>query len=127
MKITSIRPKVLFLAALAGTLPLLTQAGTFTFAEYDGTPDDTVIPIATLPEGSPDGATTSWTGFVLNSTAGDTPMSVMPSGDRAVLAFLPPVIVSSINALDTTTGSAVTIIGSLHGIEVWRYTSPRRP
>jgi hypothetical protein len=124
MKTSHSRLKRLLLASAVCALPLVSQAGTITFAEYDGLANNAAIPIAQLPEGLPDGVTASWVGFLLHTEAGDTPMSVFPDGDRAVLSFSPPVIVSSINAYDTDWGDPVTIIGSLHGIEVWRYDSP---
>ena len=114
---------ILFAAAVAA-VPISSQASTITFAEYDGTADNSVIPIAQLPAGVPDGVTASWTGFLLHTTAGDTPMSVFPEGAQAVLAFAPAAIVSSINALDTSWGDPVTIIGKMRGVEVWKYVSP---
>ncbi len=112
---------VLFAAAVAA-VPIGSQAGTITFADFDGTADNTAIP--TPPAGLPDGMTASWTGLPLHTTAGDTPMSVTTSGTNALLAFSPPAIVSSINALDSAGGTPVTVVGKMRGIEVWRYTSP---
>ena len=112
---------VLFAAAVA-MLPISSRADTITFAEFDGLANGAAMP--TLPEGVPVGVTASWVGFVLHTTAGATPMSVYPTSTQAVVAFSPPVIVSSINLQDTTNGGPVTVIGKLRGIEVWRYSSP---
>lgn len=124
MKIHNLPLKSALLAAALAAVAVRSQAGTITFAEYDGLANNTAIPIAQLPQGVPDGVTASWTGFLLHTTAGDTPMSIFPSGAQALLAFSPAAIVSSINFNDTGTGDAVTIIGKMRGIEVWRYTSP---
>ncbi|MFO1497011.1 MAG: hypothetical protein U1G07_01215 [Verrucomicrobiota bacterium] len=94
----------------------------YVFAEFDGTADGPRDSGSLA--GLPDGLNASWVGFLLHSTAGDTPMSVFPSGDQAVLSFSPPAVVSSINTLDTTDGGPVTIVGRLRGLEVWKYTSP---
>jgi hypothetical protein len=110
--------------AAAALLPAGLLAQGIDFAEFDGSPDNTPIAVANLPQGLPDGVRASWVGLQLHTAAGDTPMSVFPTGDRAVLAFTPPVIISSINAFDTSWGDPMTVIGKLRGLEVWRYESP---
>jgi len=117
---------LLYMATLA-VLPVGSQAGTITFAEFDGLADNAAIP--TPPEGLPDGVTAVWTGLLLHTEAGDTPMSVFPEADQAnaddaVISFSVPVIVSSINVYDTDWGSPVKLIGRSRGLEVWRYESP---
>lgn len=118
---------------LAIASPLAAQADTVTFAEFDGLANNAAIP--TPPEGMPFGpdgftqVTAIWRGFLLHTEAGDTPMSVFPADDvpdapDAKISFSSPVIVSSINVYDTDWGSPVTIVGRLHGLEVWRYESP---
>ena len=104
-----------------------------TFGEFDGLADNAAIP--TPPEGMPFGpdgftqVTAIWRGLLLHTLAGDTPMSVFPEVDiadapDAQVSFSTPVIVSSINVTDTESGSPLTVIGQLHGLEVWRYESP---
>src|SRR5690348_15384270 len=100
MKISRQLLRPFSLAAALATLSLNVHAGTITFAEYDGMANDSVIPIDSLPTGLPDGVTATWTGFLLHTTAGDTPMSVFPSGAQAILAFSPAAIVPSFNAYD---------------------------
>ncbi len=133
MKIPKKTLRKLLCAAALAAAPVGLQADTITFAEYDGVyGDDAAIPAATdqRPYGVPDGITASWTGFALHTLAGDTPMSVYPTGNQAVLAFGrnaisgAGVIVSSINAYDTDWGDPMTIIGKMRGIEVWKYVSP---
>ena len=60
---------LVFAAALTA-VSVRTQAGTVTFAEYEGQVNGAAIPIDQLPVGLPDGMTASWTGFLLNTTAG---------------------------------------------------------
>ena len=63
--------------AMMAVTPLASQAGTVTFAEYDGLANNAVIPPppADPPQGLPDGVTAVWTGLLLHTEAGDTPMS----------------------------------------------------
>ncbi len=124
MNILSSRLRLLMLTAALAALPYANRAGIYSFAEYGGLPDNAAIDINQLPQGNPDGTTASWVGFQLHTTAGDDPMSVFPTGDQAVLSFSPPVTVQSINAYDTEWGDPMTVIGKLHGLEVWRHPSP---
>ena len=104
--------------------PTGARAETITFAEFDGLGDNAALPGD--PQGLPAGITATWTGFLLHTLAGDTPMSVFPADNvpGGTIAFSGPVVVSSINAYDTSWGGPVTIIGKRTGAEVWRFTSP---
>ena len=120
-------PILIAAAALAAFVPTA-HAGTVTFAEFDGLGDNAAIP--TPPQGLPAGVTATWTGLVLHTTAGDTPMSVFPADDTgASIVFSTPVWITSINVFDTSwggpqDGSAVTVTGQWYGTNVWVYTSP---
>jgi hypothetical protein len=112
-------------AALAG-LPLGSQAGIVTFAEFDGTADD--APLSSAPEGLPDGITATWTGFLLHTRAGDTPVSIFTSDDLAgrddaVARFSAPVLISSINVFASTWGSPMSIVAKRWGVEIWRFST----
>jgi len=104
------------------------QAGTITFAEFAGLGDNSAIP--SPPAGLPPDVTATWTGLVLHTTAGDTPMSVFPADDTgASITFSSPVWITSINVFDTSwggpqDGSPVKVTGQWHGTNVWVYTSP---
>jgi hypothetical protein len=116
--------RTLLLAAAMAAVSASSQAGTITFEEYVGMANDTAIPLDQLPQGLPDGVTASWSGFLLHTTEGDTPMSVYPTGAQALLAFSPAAVVPSFNYYDTTAGDPVTIIGKMRGVQVWKYVSP---
>ncbi|HEY5914174.1 MAG TPA: hypothetical protein VJA21_26600 [Verrucomicrobiae bacterium] len=103
-------------------------AGTVTFAEFDGLANNAAIP--TPPQGLPPGITATWTGFLLHTTAGDTPMSVFPTddiagADDATIVFSAPVWITSINVYDTSWGTdPVVVTGRRDGTNVWVYNSP---
>lgn len=108
--------------------PAWLSAETVTFAEYDGMSNNDPIPEDSLPSGLPDGITATWTGFLLHTRAGDTPMSIFPAadvadGDDAAVGFSSPVTIDSINLFDTTWGSSFHVIGRLGDSEVWRFDS----
>lgn len=118
----------LLLASVLTAIPGSSLAGTITFAEFDGLGND--APIPSPPQGLPPGITATWTGFLLHTTAGDTPMSVFPTDDRAgaddaTIVFSAPVWINSINVYDTSWGTdPVVVTGRLKGTNVWVYTSP---
>jgi Bacterial TSP3 repeat len=118
----------LLCASALTAIPGSSFAGTITFAEFDGLGND--APLPSPPQGLPPGITATWTGFALHTTAGDTPMSVFPTDNRAgaddaTIVFSAPVWITSINVYDTDWGTdPVIVTGRLKGTNVWVYTSP---
>jgi hypothetical protein len=114
------------LTAALFAAPAVSIAGTVTFAEFDGAANNDPIP--NPPQGLPDDITAVWTGLLLHTIAGDTPMSVFPSADLAdddaTIVFSGQVTIPSINVNDTSWGSPLSLVGRLNGAEVWR--TPRR-
>ena len=113
------------LAALLAAISVSAQAGTVTFAEFDGMGNNSAIPADPPVQGLPDGITVSWVGLLLHTTAGDTPMSIFPVADTGSrMVFSGAVVIPSINVYDTDWGNALAMYGTKNGVEVWRYTSP---
>ncbi|RME95850.1 MAG: hypothetical protein D6766_02205, partial [Verrucomicrobia bacterium] len=105
------------------------QAGTITFAEYEGMSQNSAIPSDPPPSGLPEGVTATWSGFLLSTNPGDTPMSIFPAADiadadDAVITFSQPVVINSINIHDTSWGSPFSITGRLGELEIWKWVSP---
>lgn len=113
-------------AALA--IPLCAHAQTVTFEEFTGYADNDPIPAEMPPFGVPDPITATWTGFLLHTREGDTPMSIftaadVASADDAIIRFSGPVVIPSINTFPSTWGSAMSITGKRWGKVVWQHSA----
>ena len=102
--------------------------GIVTFEDQVGQPNNSSMPGDEYNSGLPAGVAARWTGWLLHTDSGDTPMCAFPqsavSGFDGEIEFTRPVYVSSLNVWDSDEDSSpFSVMGYRLGEEVWRYDS----